>query len=241
MTIAVHRAAARDFAPGVASAIVDCVSKAVAERGKCTVSLAGGSTPRPVYERLAKLPEGQAVTESPVPWREVDWLFGDERCVPPDHEFSNYRMIARALFDGLHIEPAAIHRMAGEDEPTSAARLYQRELEKLLGESGRIDLTLLGLGEDGHTASIFPGSAALEPTAPTVLAVAAPPTSPVRDRLTLTLPALARSRTIYFLVAGEAKREALERLLAGDSRAPAARVAAAAQAAGARVEVWRGE
>ena len=137
---------------------------AIRARGECKVALAGGSTPRDMYQRLARAP-----LASSLDWSCIQVLWGDERCVPPDHEASNYRMVREALLDHVPIPPANVHRIHGEDDPARAAAAYERVLRRLLRTpSGppraipgrRIDLVLLGLGEDGHTASLFPGSLA---------------------------------------------------------------------------------
>jgi len=172
-----------------------------------TVALAGGATPRSLYERLA----GREF-----PWSETEVFFSDERCVSPDHPASNYRMTNEALLSEVS---ARVHRMAGE---SCDADGYERELTQVFGEGMPVfDLVLLGLGEDGHTASLFPGDAALEERARRVVSVKRPDFR----RLTLTLPVLSAARAAMFLVAGESKREALRRLLEGED-IPAARVAA---------------
>ncbi len=172
-----------------------------------TVALAGGSTPRRLYERLALCD---------YPWSETDVFFGDERCVPSDHPASNYRMASEALLSKV---PAKIHRMRGEKCDATA---YEGELSQVFGP-GRpeFDLVLLGLGEDGHTASLFPGDPALEAREERVVRVQRPD----YPRLTLTLPVLSAARVALFLVSGASKREALRRLLAHDD-IPAARVQA---------------
>lgn len=171
-----------------------------------TVALAGGATPRRAYERMAALDH---------PWDEVDMFFGDERCVPPEHPDSNFRMAHEALLSKV---PTRVHRMPGEP---CDARAYERELRKVLGPDLRLDLVILGLGEDGHTASLFPGDPAVDETERPVVRVERPDHS----RLTLTLPVLSAARVALFLVEGERKREALRRLLTGDD-IPARRVAA---------------
>lgn len=172
-----------------------------------TVALAGGETPRPVYERLAAMG---------VDWAATDVFFGDERCLPPDDAASNYRMAYEAL---LSKAPARVHRMPGE---TCDAEAYERELNAVFGnELPRFDLVLLGLGEDGHTASLFPGDAALDAVDRWCVRVERPD----YRRLTLTLPVLSAASTAMFLVSGAAKQEALQRLMSGADM-PAARVMA---------------
>jgi 6-phosphogluconolactonase len=171
-----------------------------------TWALAGGSTPRGLYERLVN---------ADLPWPEIECFFGDERCVPPDHPASNYRMAREALLDRV---PTSVHRMPGE---TCDAEAYERVLHDRLGDRPRLDLVLLGLGDDGHTASLFPGDAALEERTRLVARVERPDFS----RLTMTLPLLSAARIALFLVVGDSKREALAQLLA-DADIPASRVAA---------------
>jgi 6-phosphogluconolactonase len=171
-----------------------------------TVALAGGSTPRRCYERLASLE---------YPWPEVEVFFGDERCVPPEHPDSNFLMARETLLSRV---PARVHRMPGESCDASA---YERELRDALGPNPAVDLVFLGLGEDGHTASLFPGDPALDETERLVARV----DRPDHSRLTMTLPILSAAPTALFLVEGERKREALRLLLAG-AGIPAGRVRA---------------
>ena len=172
-----------------------------------TLALAGGSTPRRLYERLALCE---------YPWAETEIFFGDERCVSPGHPDSNYRMAREALLSRV---PARVHRMLGE---TCDAAAYEEDLSQVFGpDVPMFDLVLLGLGEDGHTASLFPGDSALAVTKERVVLVQRPD----HARLTLTVPVLSAARTALFLVSGRSKREALRRLLAGDD-IPAARVRA---------------
>ncbi len=172
-----------------------------------TVALAGGSTPRRLYQRLAA---------SAFPWPDTEVFFGDERCVPPDHPDSNFRMASESLLSKVS---ARVHRMPGE---TCDAGAYESELTRVFGAAvPEFDLVLLGLGEDGHTASLFPGDPALEEKERRVVRVQRPD----HPRLTLTLPVLAAAKVALFLVSGEAKREPLRRLLNGED-IPAARVEA---------------
>jgi 6-phosphogluconolactonase len=191
--------------------VVPDIALAAAERflalGPRTVALAGGSTPRRLYERLAVCG---------FPWSETEVFFGDERCVPPDHPDSNYRMAYEALLSRVQ---ARVYRMTGE---TCDAAAYEEELTRLFGPGlPEFDLVLLGLGVDGHTASLFPGDPALDVTDRHVVRVQRPD----HPRLTLTLPVLSAAKVAMFLVSGESKREPLRRLLAG-ADIPAARVRA---------------
>jgi len=172
-----------------------------------TVALAGGATPRRLYERLAQLDYA---------WAETDVCFGDERCVPPNHPDSNFRMASEALLS--HVR-ARVHHMPGE---TCDAAGYEEELAGIFGRDlPRFDLVFLGLGADGHAASLFPGDPALDERERWVVRVERAD----HARLTMTLPVLSAARTAVFLVSGEAKREALRLLMAG-AGIPAARVAA---------------
>ena len=169
------------------------------------IALAGGTTPEPVYRRLAGLR---------YPWPEVDAFFTDERCVAPDHPDSNHAMAFRALLSRVE---ARGHPMRDCDAVGA-----ERELGQHFGEGiPTFDLVFLGLGADGHTASLFPGDPALEERARLVVRVERAD----HPRLTLTLPVLSAARIAVFLVSGESKREALRRLLEGDPAIPAARVA----------------
>jgi 6-phosphogluconolactonase len=168
------------------------------------LGLAGGRTPRRLYELLAE--------EASLDWSGVRF-FWDERCVPPDDPASNWRLAHDVLLS--RIRPAAVHRMRGEADPEAAAREYEVVLEEL----GEPDLVLLGVGGDGHTASLFPGSPALEEASRLVVPALAPAGVTPRRRLTLTLPALARVRRVLFLVSGWSKREILAALRGGSAEA----------------------
>ena len=188
----------------------DLVAGAVAvflEAGPRTIALSGGSTPEQVYERLAT---------TPYPWNEVDAFFGDERCVPADHPDSNFRMANEALLSRVG---ARTHSMVGCDPDA-----YTHEMRELFGDTPRFDLCFMGIGEDGHTASLFPGKPALDVTDRLVVDVPEPGMPPPYPRMTLTLPVFDAARLSMFLVSGESKRDALERLMAGDESVPAARV-----------------
>jgi 6-phosphogluconolactonase len=192
-------------------AVVDDIARAAAERFVAlrprSVALAGGSTPRLLYERLATCL---------FPWVDTDIFFGDERCVPPEHEASNFRMANEALLAKV---PARVHRMPSE---TCDAAAYEDELSRVFGTAlPQFDLVLLGLGEDGHTASLFPGDPALDVTDRLVVRVERPDYA----RLTLTLPVLSAAKAVMFLVSGASKRAALRNLLSA-SDMPATRVKA---------------
>jgi len=191
----------------VTSDIADAATGLFLRQRPRTLVLAGGRTPRELYLRLAA---------QKYDWDCVDVFFGDERCVAPDHPDSNFRMASEALLSKV---PARVHRMRGEDCNATA---YEEELRAVFGAGlPAFDLAFLGMGANGHTASLFPGDPALEETQRLVVRVARPD----HPRLTLTLPVLSASRLAVFLVSGEDKREALRRVLAEEDL-PAARVAA---------------
>jgi 6-phosphogluconolactonase len=173
------------------------------------VALTGGSTPRTAYERTAELRDD---------WSGVDFWFTDERCVPPDHEHSNFGMVDRAFLS--RVEGATVHRMRGELGPEDGASAYENEL----GEFGpaALDLILVGVGPDAHICSLFPGDDALGERERRAVGVETPGMAPLVSRITLTLPVVNTSEQIVFLVAGEDKAEAVQRVFAGprDPRAP---------------------
>jgi len=170
------------------------------------MSLAGGSTPRAVYELWAQT--------SKLAWPQVDLIFGDERCVPPDHAESNYGMVKQALMSRLP-RPPHVHRMPGEDpDPEHAALQYERTLGKLLEPEEGADLVLLGIGGDGHTASLFPDSPALEEMERRCVATKAP--GGKQRRLTLTFAEFRRAQRILFLVVGKDKAKILREVLEGE-------------------------
>src|SRR3954453_13249422 len=181
----------------------------VAERPRA-IALSGGSPPKPVYEHLATID---------YPWSDVDVFFGDERCVPPDHPDSNFRMANEALLSKIETR---VHPMDDCD-----AHAYERTMRDVFGDVDwpRLDLDVLGIGDDGHTASLFPGKPALDVTDRWVVYVPEPGMPPPHPRLTMTFPVHDASRLALFLVSGEGKRERLRQLMAGDD-IPAARIAA---------------
>lgn len=213
----------RNFASDAANFIVDQAHKAVAERNEFRIALSGGNTPRPIYERLATIGRD-------LPWESIRITFGDERCVPPDDPQSNFRMAREALFTPAAIPEESIMRMRGEIDPQIAAQEYENQLDLLAAQRGeqiyRHDLILLGLGDDGHTASLFPGTAALEETTRRVIANFVPKFS--SWRLTFTFPLINHARQICFLVNATKNTELIERVLRGDPQLPASRVEPAA-------------
>jgi 6-phosphogluconolactonase len=209
----------RNFASDAANFIVDQAHKAVADRKEFRIALSGGNTPRPIYERLA-------VIGRDLPWESIRITFGDERCVPPDDSQSNFRMAREALFIPAAIPEKSIMRMRGEIDPQRAAQEYENQLDLLAAQRGeqiyQHDLILLGLGDDGHTASLFPGTAGLEERERRVIANFVPKFS--SWRLTFTFPLINHARQICFLVNATKNRELIERVLRGDPELPATRV-----------------
>ncbi len=184
-------------------------ASAVASRGRFAVALAGGSTPRRLY---ALLSDPSAPFQEEVPWNDVHFFWSDERCVPPDDPRSNYRMAREEMLDRVPVAPENVHRIeADRPDAAGAAADYERELRRVLAvpesEIPRLDLALLGMGADGHTASLFPGSEALEIRD---RLVAAPWVETLRARrVTLTLPIFDRAAAVVFLVAGTDKAQTL--------------------------------
>ncbi len=186
-----------ETAADVAAAAAEIVSQTIRAQRSTRLVLAGGTTPRRCYELLAGLD---------LPWGRVTVLFGDERCVPASDPESNFRAAAEALLN--RASPATVHRMAGELGPDAAAALYEPVIA-----AGPLDLVLLGIGPDGHTASLFPRNAALEASGLVAGVRGAP--KPPPERVTLTLRALRGARRVVFLVAGADKREAFRLAQAG--------------------------
>ncbi|MEO6463683.1 MAG: 6-phosphogluconolactonase [Candidatus Eisenbacteria bacterium] len=207
---------------------VDSARSTLAARDVFHVALAGGTTPATLHRAVAE----QADLD--YPWHRTHAWFGDERAVPPSDRRSNYRMAVETLFDGVPLSEAQVHRMRGEEpDLDAAAAAYERELRTTVGEGDGgvpvLDLVWLGLGTDGHTASLFPGSPALAVSDRAVSAVDGGPAESPR-RLTLTLPVLSAARRVIFVVSGAAKAEAVAAVLEPPAGAmegdlpPAARV-----------------
>ena len=179
-----------------------------AVRAGGNIALAGGSTPKAAYGLVADMG---------LDWSGATLWFGDERCVPPDDEASNYRMAKEALLDRISGEPPAVKRMAGEKGPHAGAEDYERELARTLGEQlPRLDLVLLGLGPDAHTASLFPGKPAVDVTDRGVVGVEEAGMPPEVPRITLTFPTINAARQVVFLIAGEDKSDAVRRAFGSD-------------------------
>lgn len=208
-----------------AEAVVGIINQATQANGRCSLALSGGNTPRTLHRLLASRFRDQ------VPWAKVHLFWGDERYVPPDDPQSNYRMARETLLEAVPIPAENVHPMpTGLPDPDAAAREYEKTLRSYFSQAAnrssgnrdpgnqnddwpRFDLVLLGLGEEGHTASLFPGSPALEETRRWVVAVK-PPAAP-SPRLTLTLPAITEAASIFFLVTGADKAQALHHVLTG--------------------------
>jgi len=197
--------------------------QAIANSGRFTVALSGGSTPKTLYSLLAS-PEYRGRVD----WLRVHLFWDDERCVPPDHPESNYRMVREALLNRIQIPPENIHRMAGEKDPAAGAAEYEQELHNFFQTNRaapHFDLVLLGLGEDGHTASLFPGTSAPDETHKLVTTVYVERLN--AHRLTITLPVINAAAQISFLVAGESKSAIVTTVLSPGSNPaqyPAGRV-----------------
>jgi 6-phosphogluconolactonase len=203
---AVSRAAADEF--------VSCAREAVAARGKFTVALSGGSTPKRLYQLLADPP-----FRDQVDWSKVEFFWGDERSVPPEHNDSNFHTAREAMLQRLPVLAGQIHRMEAErTDRDAAARDYEGILSRVFnakigGEPPSLDLILLGMGPDGHTASLFPHTTALSETARWVVVNYVPKFA--TDRVTFTAPVLNRAREVLFLIAGTDKADPLHQVLEG--------------------------
>jgi 6-phosphogluconolactonase len=202
------------LAQAAAAEFVRRALRASAERRRFTVALAGGSTPLGLYRLLAR--RGRLTPPGPLPWEAIHLFWGDERMVAPDHPESNYGSAFAELVAPLGLRPDNVHRIRGElATAQSAASAYEQELRFRFGlepgELPRFDLVFLGLGADGHTASLFPGHPALAERRRLAVPVRLPAPGP--DRVSLSLPVLNRAAAVVFLVSGADKREALRRLL----------------------------
>ena len=209
----------KNFVTDAADFILAQAQHALGERNEFRIALSGGNTPRPVYTRLAAIGRD-------LPWDLIRITFGDERCVPPDDAESNFRMARETLLAPAAVPEQSILRLRGELDPQTAAQEYQDHLDDIAAEGGepiyRHDLILLGLGDDGHTASLFPETAALDETIRRVMANFVPKFN--TWRLTFTFPLINAARHILFLVGASKNPALIERVLQGDSQYPAARV-----------------
>jgi 6-phosphogluconolactonase len=206
----------------VADQIMNIANSAVSDKGFCTIVLAGGRTPQQTYELLSKPPRAEQMD-----WHQSHFFWGDERWLASDHPDSNFFMAHRALFSKVHIPPHNIHQIpAGHQAPENGAEMYEKHLRdffhsKSLTESSNnsenitfpsFDLVLLGMGTDGHTASLFPGSNFLAEKEKWVTAVDGSKGSPPIPRITLTLPVLNQAKNILFLISGNKKGAILKKI-----------------------------
>ncbi|HSF06596.1 MAG TPA: 6-phosphogluconolactonase [Methylomirabilota bacterium] len=208
------------LADRAAQSIVEIAAEAVATRGRVMLALAGGDTPRRTYARLAASPQREAM-----PWASTFVFFGDERCVPLDHADSNFRMARETLLDKVPLPPGQVFAMPSDAaDPEAGAVAYARVLAEAFklrrGEIPRFDLVLLGMGLDGHTASLFPGSPVLKEIFRPVAAVHAAAAA-IPQRITLTLPVLNAAANILFLVSGAEKAKAVKAVLGERTLLPA--------------------
>jgi 6-phosphogluconolactonase len=209
----------KNFANDAANFVLDLARKALAERNEFRIALSGGNTPRPVHSEIARIGRD-------LPWDRVLITFGDERCVPPDDDESNFKMARETLLLPGAVPDKSVLRMRGEIEPHLAAQEYQDEVDLLATQRGeqiyQHDLILLGLGPDGHTASLFPETAALDEINQRVVANFVPKLN--TWRLTFTFPLINHARHICFLVNANKNADLIERVIEGDPKVPASRV-----------------
>jgi 6-phosphogluconolactonase len=214
-----HVIRTKNFVADAADFILDEAHKALGERSEFRIALSGGKTPAPIYTRLAEIGHD-------LPWELARITFGDERCVPPDNPESNFRMAWETLLAPAAVPEKSILRMRGEIDPQVAAQEYQDQLDLMATQRGepiyRHDLILLGLGDDGHTASLFPGTVALDETTRRVAANFVPKLD--AWRLTFTFPLINHARRVCFLVGAGKSAGLIERVIEGDPQFPASRV-----------------
>jgi 6-phosphogluconolactonase len=200
----------QDLASKAADLFLSSAEQAIATSNRFLAVLSGGATPKTLYSILTSPSYAGRLD-----WSKVQFLFGDERCVPPSHPDSNFAMANEALFTPLNISPTQIHRMRGEDQPETAAAQYEDTLRRLTatapGQWPVLDLVLLGMGSDGHTASLFPGTASLHEQIRWVVPSLAP--QGTRSRLTLTLGVINHATVILFLVSGLNKSHIVQQVL----------------------------
>ena len=214
-----HVIRTRNFAVDAADFILAQAQNALGERNEFRIALSGGNTPVPIYTRLA-------VIGHDLPWELARITFGDERCVPPDDRQSNFRMARETLLGPAAVPEKSILRMRGEIDPQVAAQEYQDQLDLMATQRGepiyRHDLILLGLGDDGHTVSLFPGTVALDETIRLVVANFVPKLD--TWRLTFTFPLINHARHVCFLVGAAKNVSLIEHVLEGDPQFPASSV-----------------
>jgi 6-phosphogluconolactonase len=198
----------RELSKGAADLFTSLAGEAIANRSRFAVALSGGNTPRELYALLGSSPYQERIL-----WHGVHLFWVDERCVPPDHQENNYKLVNDTLLRGRAGTAAIIHRVQAERGADEAARLYEEELRTFFG-SDRLptfDLIILGAGTDGHTASLFPGSAAV--AEPVRTAVPVPLAPPGIARVTLTLPVINHAAFVLFLATGSAKTSVVQNIL----------------------------
>jgi 6-phosphogluconolactonase len=214
-----HVIRTKNFVADAADFILDAAHKALGERSQFRIALSGGKTPAPIYTRLALIGHD-------LPWELARITFGDERCVPPDNPQSNFRMAWENLLAPAAVPENSILRMRGEIDPQVAAQEYQDQLDLMATQQGepiyRHDLILLGLGDDGHTASLFPGTVALDEMTRRVVANFVPKLDVWR--LTFTFPLINQARHVCFLIGAAKSARLIERVIEGDPQFPASRV-----------------
>jgi 6-phosphogluconolactonase len=220
-----------DVSRAAAEYICEIAEEAIQERNIFTLALSGGSTPRLLYEELARQPISRRID-----WQKTHLFWGDERYLSPDHPDSNYALAFQALVSKVDVPPANVHRILTESgSAKAAAEDYEKTLRHFFRPPAEsednlyhpsFDLILLGLGQDGHTASLFPGDAALEEKNRWVVAVDGASASPPVPRITLTLPVLNKAKCVIFLVSGSRKKEVFAEIMnnPGTAAYPAARV-----------------
>ena len=205
-----------DLARAAAEHFAHKSSEAVAQKGSFSVALSGGSTPKALYKLLA---DPNEPFRDKIPWSNIHFYWSDERHVPPDHPDSNYRIANEALLSRVPVTPANVHRVISENPAADAARDYEDTILNQIGGDPRLDLILLGVGNDGHTASIFPRSDVLHETKHLV---AAPWVEKLNTyRITMTLPLLNNGASVVFLVSGAEKSQIVKEVLEGPEKYPA--------------------
>lgn len=214
-----------DLSRAVAELIAEVAEVAIKEREVFSLVLSGGRTPRLLYEMLGQNPFAEKID-----WKRTHLFWGDERCVPPDHSDSNFALAFNTIISEVWIPSENVHRIPAEIEPPeTAAREYEQTLreffqpaeeEATVPKFPSFDLVLLGLGEDGHTASLFPGNVALEEKNSWVVAVDGAKASPSVPRITLTFPVINRAKCVLLLASGSNKRAVLREILRNREAAP---------------------
>jgi 6-phosphogluconolactonase len=197
------------LADEAAKRFIELGNKAIAAKGTFSVALSGGSTPKAMHNLLASKYKDQ------IDWNKVEIYFGDERCVPPEHSDSNYKMARETLLSKVPIPEQNVYRMRGEIQPEDAAKEYGMMLKEKFGDKG-LDLVFLGMGDDGHTLSIFPGTIATKEKEHRVIGYFAENSSTGKSwRVTMTAPFVNRAQNVLFLVGGASKANRLKEVLKG--------------------------